>query len=89
MYYVYFIKSERNSKIYVGSTSKDPHVRTQEHNQSSNVWTKHNKPFVLIYYESYLHKEDASLRENFYKTGFGKEIKSMIVNYILINKIKA
>jgi len=80
MYFVYFAKSVRkHSKVYVGLTSKDPKSRVQEHNQRSNTWSKQNGPFKLIYYESFICKEDAKNKEDFYKTGFGKRIKIAIV----------
>jgi len=83
MFYVYFIKSLKNKKIYVGFTSKDPNLRLEEHNQGSNNWTKINKPFKLIYYETYFCEKDARLREKFYKMGFGKQIKNLIVDKII------
>ena len=79
MYFVYFAKSEKNKKIYVGSTDKDPHVRVKEHNQSSNQWTKNNGPFKLIYYENFECKVDSLKREQFYKTGIGRKIKMAII----------
>jgi len=42
MFYVYFAKSLRNGKIYVGRTLKDPKVRVDEHNIGANKWTKTN-----------------------------------------------
>ncbi|MCL5113852.1 MAG: GIY-YIG nuclease family protein [Patescibacteria group bacterium] len=80
MNYIYFAKSLRNNKVYVGSTSKDPLIRVREHNQGSNNWSKQNSPLKLVYYESYVCKEDAKSREAFYKTGFGKKIKKIIVD---------
>ena len=79
MYFIYFAKSLKNEKIYVGSTSKKPEERLKEHNQGSNKWTKANGPFKLIYYEKFPCKDDAKSREEFYKTGFGKRIKYVIV----------
>lgn len=78
MYFVYFAKSLRNGKIYVGFTSKDPTKRVQEHNQSSNKWSSQNKPLKLVYHEAFICKEDALNREKFYKTGVGKRIKKAI-----------
>lgn len=78
MYHVYFAKSLKNSKIYVGRTSKGPDLRVKEHNQSSNMWTKQNGPFKLVYYESFICKEDMVKREAYYKTGIGKKIKLAI-----------
>jgi putative endonuclease len=78
MFFVYFAKSLKNNKIYVGRTDKEPDIRIKEHNQSSNKWTKQNGPFKLQYYESFLCKEDAINKEGFYKTGIGKKIKRAI-----------
>jgi len=78
MHYVYFLRSQKNSKLYVGYSQKAPSVRLVEHNKGSNKWTKQNGPFKLIYYESYICEEDGRNREKFYKTGFGKKIKKVI-----------
>ncbi|MBU1130618.1 GIY-YIG nuclease family protein [Patescibacteria group bacterium] len=40
MYYLYFLKSNKNKKIYTGLTSKDPKIRLDEHNQGCNNWSK-------------------------------------------------
>ncbi len=80
MYFIYFARSLRNGKIYVGQTSKNPELRVREHNQNSNTWSSHNKPLKLIYYEMYHCEEDVKQREQFYKTGFGKKIKYIIVS---------
>ena len=79
MFFVYFIQSLKNKKVYVGKTSKEPSERLRDHNRSSNKFTRSNKPFKLIYYETYICEECARMRENFYKKGFGKEIKKLIV----------
>jgi putative endonuclease len=79
MYCVYFAKSLKNGKVYVGFTSKKPEVRVQEHNAGTNIWSRQNKPLKLIYYENYVCEEDARLRERFYKTGIGKKIKCAII----------
>ena len=80
MYYIYFAKSLKNNKIYVGKTEKDPNERVKEHNAGSNEWSKRNKPLELVYFEKYYCKTDMSMRELFYKTGMGKKIKLAIVN---------
>jgi putative endonuclease len=79
MYYVYFAKSIRNSKVYVGKTCKDPSIRVEEHNKGSNSWTKANRPLKLIYFEVYFCKKDADAREIFFKSGIGKRVKYAIV----------
>ena len=82
MYYIYFLQSLHNNKIYVGSTSIQPKERLKQHNEGTNQFTKANRPFKLVYYEEYLCKSDARKRELFYKTGFCKEIKKIIVKYM-------
>lgn len=87
-YFVYFIESEKNKKVYVGLTSKSPQQRLQEHNNGSNQWSRHNKPFHLCYFERYQCFNDGRQRESFYKTGFGKSIKKLILSYLKENNIK-
>jgi putative endonuclease len=82
MFYIYFIKSKRNGKTYMGVTEKDPKDRLKEHNCACNKWTKENGPLKLIYFESYCCKKDALAREKFYKSGFGKLIKESIIKTI-------
>lgn len=82
MYSVYFLRSDRNHKIYTGVTSKEPNLRLAEHNNKSNQFTRQNGPFVLVYYETYLCEKDAYTREKFYKTGFGRQIRNLIIKYI-------
>ena len=76
MHFIYFAKSLKNNKIYVGRSAKDPNRRVDEHNQGSNNWTRQNGPFKLVYYESFLCKDDSLKKEDFYKTGIGKNKKS-------------
>ena len=80
MYSVYFLKSSRNGKVYVGVTGKHPNVRLCEHNSGANIWTRQNRPFILLYYEQYLCKEDALRREKFYKTGTGRKVRNAILS---------
>jgi len=79
MFFIYFAKSKKNNKIYVGQTGRVPEERIKEHNQSGNTWSKNNGPFNLIYYEEFKCREDAIKREKFYKSGFGKRIKKAII----------
>lgn len=81
MYYVYFLESKKNGKIYVGFTSKLPSTRLREHNAGTNMWTKNNKPFTLVYYEDFFCEKDARRKELFYKSGFGEGIKKAIVQH--------
>jgi len=86
MFSVYFLESTKNKKIYTGVTSKVPEARLIEHNTGSNKFTKQNGPFKLLYFEKYDCSTDAHKREKFYKTGFGRKIRDLIVKYIKPSK---
>jgi putative endonuclease len=73
MHYVYVLKSKKNSKRYVGYTQKKPSERLHDHNTGSNVWTRQNGPFDLIYFESFSEKRSAREREKYLKTGAGRK----------------
>ena len=80
MFYVYVIKSLKNSQRYVGSTKLLPDERVKQHNSGSNQWTKHNGPFELIYKEPYSDITSARKRENFLKGGVGRKFLDEILN---------
>ena len=79
MFFVYILRSLDNGKSYVGSTKLNVEKRLKQHNIGTNKWTRSNRPFELVYYESYICRTDAILREKFYKTGVGKQIKELII----------
>ena len=60
MYYVYVLMNEE-AQMYVGFTA-DLRRRFVEHNRGNNPSTKHHR-WRLIYYEAYLNKKDALIRE--------------------------
>ena len=62
MFYVYILKSDKDSKCYIGSTNDLKH-RLKLHNQGRIFSTKNRIPFKLIYYEAYLSEKDARIRE--------------------------
>ncbi|MHB9019582.1 MAG: GIY-YIG nuclease family protein [Minisyncoccota bacterium] len=63
MFYVYILKSLKDNKLYIGSTS-DLNRRYKEHNSGLVKSTKLRKPFKLVYYEAYLSEQDARHREH-------------------------
>jgi putative endonuclease len=82
MYYVYVLRSEKDNNMYVGY-SKDLNVRIQQHNEGLVPSTKHRRPLQLIYYEVCLNQQDATHREKYLKTSWGKRyIKSRLKNYL-------
>ena len=80
MFFVYFLRSLKNKKIYTGFTKRDVEKRLNEHNIGTNDWTKNNGPFELAYYEAYHCEKDARSRESFYKTGLGRLVRDSIIS---------
>jgi putative endonuclease len=82
MFYVYVLKSEVDNNMYVGYTQDLTH-RIKQHNEGSVKSTKNRRPLILIYYESCLNQQDATHREKYLKTSWGKRyIKSRLRNYL-------
>lgn len=74
MFYTYVLKSKKNGRIYIGSTDNLKR-RLLEHNQGrGGKYTSNNKPFEIIYYESYLTYDLAKKSEKFFKTGYGRDV---------------
>ena len=73
MYWVYILKSLKDSKRYIGFTN-DLTRRINEHNSGLVKSTKNRKPLILIHTEEYSTKEEAAERERFYKSGKGREL---------------
>jgi putative endonuclease len=47
-----------------------------------NIATKSNTPWVVIFYEAYLHRDDALRREKYLKTTQGKQaLRRMLREY--------
>lgn len=82
MYYVYVLKSEIDNNMYVGY-SKDLKNRIQQHKTGHVTSTKNRRPLSLIYYEACLNQQDATHREKYLKTSWGKRyIKNRLKNYL-------
>ena len=62
MYYVYLLQSDKDGTTYIGYT-EDLRKRFKEHNQGKTRSLKNKLPMKLIYYEAYLTKTDARIRE--------------------------
>ena len=81
MYYVYVLKSKVKNYLYIGSTSDLKH-RFKEHNSGTEKSTKLYYTFKLVYYEAYVSKTDALIREHALKHHGGtiKALKDRISN---------
>lgn len=62
MYYVYVLRSVVNGDVYVGFTD-NLRRRYKEHNDGKSSFTKGYRPWILIYYEAFRSKNDATQRE--------------------------
>jgi len=71
MFYTYILKSEKNGRFYTGYTN-DLRKRLIQHNKGKSCYTKNNTPYLLVYYEACLSKDDARSREVYLKSGMGK-----------------
>ena len=80
MYTVYVLKSTKNSKRYVGMTSKELTLRLDWHRWGLTSWTKQNGPFDLIHVEEFSSREEATRREKYLKTGQGRRTLDHVVS---------
>jgi len=79
MWYVYLLKSVKNSSWYVGCTN-DLKKRFKEHNSGKSKYTKDFMPWELVYYEAGNDKRAAFSRELYLKSGYGRRyLKKRIV----------
>ncbi|MDZ7367689.1 MAG: GIY-YIG nuclease family protein [candidate division KSB1 bacterium] len=80
--YVYVLQSEKDKNFYVGFT-KNLIQRLAAHNEGKVASTKNRVPFKLVYWEGCLHQNDATKREKYLKTAWGKRyIKNRIKFYL-------
>lgn len=85
-YYLYVLQSLKDKKFYTGITH-DLRKRIKEHNSGKNISTSYRRPLRLIYYESYLLKEDVEAREKYLKTSMGKRVlKKQLKSFINLTK---
>ena len=81
-YYVYVLKSEKDGNNYVGYT-KNLRERLALHNAGNISSTKNRLPLKLIYFEGCLNHQDATKREKYLKSSWGKRyIKNRNENYL-------
>ena len=70
-YYVYVLRSGKDSQFYTGYT-EDLRGRFEAHTRGKVESTKDRQPLTLIYSEACLEKKDAMKREKYLKTHHGK-----------------
>lgn len=71
MYYVYVLQSKKDNQRYTGYT-RNLKLRFEQHCKGTVPSTKDRRPLKLIYYEACLNQQDATHREKYLKTYYGK-----------------
>ena len=72
MFWVYLLYSEKFDKTYVGYTS-DLESRLISHNElGKKDWATRFRPWTLIHSEIFQTKPEAMKREQYFKTGVGR-----------------
>ena len=72
MFYVYVLRSLRNSRLYIGQT-ENLNRRIEEHNSGRSQATRYQGPYQIVRVEYFSTREVALKRERFLKTGKGRE----------------
>ena len=80
--YVYVLQSQKDGNFYVGFT-KDLKRRLQKHHRGLVTATKHRLPLKLVYWEGCLNQADATRREKYLKTSWGKRYLKNRLNHYL------
>jgi len=82
VFYVYVLRSERDSGFYIGF-STNLRARLRQHQNGESFATSRRGPWKLIYYEAYTEREDAEGREKFLKSGAGRSfLHAQLRNYL-------
>ncbi|MEO2053622.1 MAG: GIY-YIG nuclease family protein [Allomuricauda sp.] len=71
-YFAYVLRSLIDGRLYKGHT-KDVQKRLLEHNSGKTKSTKGFMPWELVYFEEIETSAEARKREQYFKTGIGRE----------------
>ena len=83
MFFVYVLRSKKDNNLYIGYSS-NLKERFKAHIDGRVASTKNRRPLILIYYEAYIHMQDAKQREVFLKSGSGHRfLKNQLKNYFI------
>ena len=82
MFYTYILQSNKDKQFYTGYTD-DFRNRLKLHNAGRVESTKNRLPLELVYYEACINQQDATHREKYLKTSWGKRfIKVRLKKYL-------
>ncbi len=77
-FYVYILKSRKDNNLYTGYT-ENLKIRLAQHEKGEVNSTKNRRPLELVYFEGCINQQDATHREKYLKTSWGKRyIKSRL-----------
>jgi putative endonuclease len=79
IYWVYILQSLKDESFYIGYT-KNLEVRIKEYNEGFTRYTKHKRPWKLVYQEEFNSKTEAIKREYFLKRQKNKEFYQRLIN---------
>ena len=83
MYYTYILQSKKDKQFYTGYTD-DLKDRLKLHVAGKIMSTRNRLPVELVYYEACLNQQDATHREKYLKTSWGKRfVKTRLKNYLM------
>lgn len=77
-YFTYVLKN-KDGLLYKG-VSLNVHTRVKEHNTVKGKWTSNRGPWELVYFEEFDSKAEALRRENFFKSGQGRQLLKELMN---------
>jgi putative endonuclease len=81
-HYVYIVKSLKDGKFYTGYTT-DLKERVEQHKKGQVTSTKNRRPLKLVYFEACLNHQDATHREKYLKTTYGKRyLQNRLKSYL-------
>ena len=81
-FYIYILRSLKDKKFYTGYTS-NLKKRLEAHQKGLVHSTKNRLPVELVYFEGCINQQDATNREKYLKTTYGKRyLKNRIKNYL-------
>ena len=81
-YYVYVLQSGKDGLFYTGYTS-NLNKRISQHENGEVYSTKNRLPVKLVYWEGCFNQQDATRREKYLKSTWGKRyIRNRIANYL-------
>jgi putative endonuclease len=80
--YVYVLRSQKDQMFYVGFTG-NLKQRVEAHNGGLVPSTRRRTPMELVYWEGCCNQSDATNREKYLKSSWGKRyIKTRLRNYL-------